>query len=325
MPEAHWPRPNTDDPALSVWATAQACARDQRAGRYLPASLRHPGKMLPALAAHAIACHSQPGDMVLDPMCGIGTTLVEAVHQGRNAIGVEYEAGWAALARANLTLAATQHAPGHGRVISGDARHLTRLVDPAIAGKVALVVTSPPYGPSTHGHARATRDTGQPGVRKRDHRYSRDPANLAHVGLHRLMAGFATILAECAGMLRPDGIIIVTARPWRHHGELVDLPSAILDAGQQAGLVPVQRCVALLAGLRGQGLIPRASFFQLHNVRQARAAGVPQHLIAHEDVLLFRPVGNCLGSEELKRLPLESDRSKRPVGRTEAEPRDAAA
>jgi modification methylase len=52
--------------------------------------------------------------------------------------------------------------------------------------------------------------------------------------------------------------------------------------------VPIQRCVALLAGLRGQGLIPRASFFQLHNIRQARAAGVAQHLIAHEDVLLFR-------------------------------------
>jgi DNA modification methylase len=29
--------------------------------------------------------------VVLDPMCGIGTTLVEAVHLGRHAIGVEYE------------------------------------------------------------------------------------------------------------------------------------------------------------------------------------------------------------------------------------------
>jgi modification methylase len=32
-----------------------------------------------------------PGDLVADPMCGIGATLVEAIHLGRDAIGVEYE------------------------------------------------------------------------------------------------------------------------------------------------------------------------------------------------------------------------------------------
>jgi hypothetical protein len=43
---------------------------------------------------------------------------------------------------------------------------------------VALVVTSPPYGPSIHGHVRARPD----GVAKYNNRYSADPANLAHTG-----------------------------------------------------------------------------------------------------------------------------------------------
>jgi DNA modification methylase len=47
--------------------------------------------MLPALAAHAIATYSAPGGLVLDPMCGAGTTLVEAVHAARHAIGVDLE------------------------------------------------------------------------------------------------------------------------------------------------------------------------------------------------------------------------------------------
>lgn len=45
--------------------------------------------------------------------------------------------------------------------------------------------------------------------------------------------------------------------------------------------------MALLAGVRDGALVPRASFFQLKDVRAARARGVPHHVIAHEDVLVF--------------------------------------
>ena len=74
-------------------------------------------------------------------------------------------------------------------------------------------------------------------------------------------------------LLRPGGLAVVTARPWRQHGELVDLPAAVIAAGARAGLIPVARCVALLAGLRGGRLIARPSFFQLDNLRRARAKG----------------------------------------------------
>jgi modification methylase len=91
---------------------------------------------------------------------------------------------------------------------------------------------------------------------------------------------------------------VITARPWRHHGEPVDLPAAVLAAGASAGLIPAARCVALLAGLRGGKLIPRPSFFQLDNIRKARRRGEPWHLIVHEDVLIFRapPVLKSAGS-----------------------------
>jgi len=49
-----------------------------------------------------------------------------------------------------------------------------------------------------------------------------------------------------------------------------------------------ERNVALLAAVRGDALVPRASFFQLNDVRRARLAGSPQQVIAHEDVLVFR-------------------------------------
>jgi SAM-dependent methyltransferase len=289
------------DLELSVWATAQQDARTQRRGRYLPASTAHPAKMLPAIAATAITRYTQPGDLVADPMCGIGTTLVEAIHLGRDVIGVEYEPRWASIAAANIAHAGRSGATGTAQVIRGDARQLPALLPPGTAGRAALVVTSPPYGPSVHGQVRAEqRHGGGGGVEKYDNRYSHDPANLAHHGLDDMLAGFTQILSSCKTLLRPGGLVVVTARPWRHRGELVDLPAAVLATGASAGLIPAARCVALLAGLRGGKLIPRPSFFQLDNIRKARRRGEPWHLIVHEDVLIFRNPPFPGGSGNLK-------------------------
>ena len=273
------------DIPLSVWPTAQRNARAQRTGRYVEISGHHPAKMLPAIAARAINTYTRPGDLVCDPMCGIGSTLVEAVHLGRDALGVEYEPAWADLAIANLAYARSQGATGHGEVVCGDARHAAGVVDPAVRGLVALVLTSPPYGPSLHGQVTAR--PGQ-GITKSHHRYSTDPANLAHVGLDGLLEGMRTILAACAWLLRPDGVVAMTVRPWWRNGQLVDLPGAMVRVGEQAGLVLYERNVALLAGLRGDRLVPRSSFFALEQVRKARAAGTPRLVTAHEDFLVFR-------------------------------------
>ncbi len=234
-------------------------------------------------------------------MCGIGTTVIEAIHLARDAIGVEYEPRWAAIAADGIALARSQGATGHGEVICGDARQLPQIAPAHARGRVALVVTSPPYGPSVHGHVRAL-----PGhVAKYDDTYSSDVANLARQDLAGLLDGFTRILAGCARLLRPGGIAVVTARPWRQHGELTDFPAAVVEAGRAAGLVPVERCVALLAGVRGGQLIARPSFFQLDAVRKARARGKPWHLIVHEDVLVFASAAKCSGSGKLKHAQRE--------------------
>jgi modification methylase len=271
--------------ALSVWVTAQATGPVQRRGRYVRESVQHPARMLPAIAAHAVHVYTKPGDLVLDPMCGIGTTLVEAIHANRDAIGVEYESRWSDIADANIKHAHTQGATGRAGVIRGDATSILSLVPAALAGQVALVVTSPPYGPTVHGMVRP----GADGVAKFDNTYNdgTDRGNLAYRDLTGLADGFTSILAGCHTLLKPGGVVVVTARPWRAHGHLVDLPSAVIGAGLRAGLTPVDRCVALLAAVRDGALVARPSFFQLQQVRRARTAGTPMHLIAHEDVLVL--------------------------------------
>jgi modification methylase len=107
--------PSSASLPLSVWPTAQQPAATQRTDRYLPGSTAHPAKMLPAIVRQAIAAYSHPGDLVLDPMCGIGTTLVEAIHLGRDAIGIELEARWAGLASANIAHAGRLSATSGGK------------------------------------------------------------------------------------------------------------------------------------------------------------------------------------------------------------------
>ena len=138
----------------SVWATGQDTPAVQRRGRYLPESMAHPAKMLPAVAAHAIAAYSRPGELVLDPMCGIGTTLVEALHQDRRAVGVEYETRWAEIARTNIqhTGLVDGHDPLPGRGIRADTLLGAGLHRVLIHAASRLVTTcavqdSPPQDP----------------------------------------------------------------------------------------------------------------------------------------------------------------------------------
>jgi SAM-dependent methyltransferase len=281
---------------VSVWTTAQAAPAAQRKGRFTAESTAHPAKMLPAVAAYAIAHYTQPGELVLDPMCGIGTTLVEAVHAGRRAVGIEYEPHWVDVARANLQLARDTGVEHEGRVFHGDARQIAALLPAEYVGQAALVVTSPPYGPSTHGQVAVSRTVG---IQKYHHLYGNtlDRGNLANIGHHRLLSGFTRILAGLVPYLKPGGHIAITIRPWREHAELIDLPSQILACGVHAGLIPVERCVALLARAAEGELVARGSFFQRDFIRKQREAGLPLHLISHEDVLLFRtPLRRPTGS-----------------------------
>ncbi len=274
---------------LSVWPVSQKPARVQRRARYLPDSNAHPGKMLPELARTIIRSYSDPGQLVLDPMCGIGTTLVEGIHLGRDAIGIELEPRWAALAASNIRHAETQDATGTALALRGDARQLGSRLLAELAGSVPLIVSSPPYGPSTHGHVRKHPDR----VEKLNTHYSRNPDNLAHLpprptrsGRESFAAAFAAILAGCTRMLTADGYLVLTVRPYRVRGALVDLPAATIRLARDAGLTLTDRHVALLCGLRGSELISRTSFFQIQHQRKG---AIPRMLlIAHEDVLVFQ-------------------------------------
>lgn len=274
---------------LAVWPVGQTSAQCQRAGRYHPDSAQHPGKMLPALAARAIADYSSPGDLVVDPMCGIGTTLVEGALLGRRCIGVELEEKWATLAEENLAFSVGE-AHGGPRVVRGDARDLPVLL-PKVAGTADLVLTSPPYACDTGVIRRVGHGTGGGICNAETLNYSGDRANLGHARGGAYEVAMAEVYAACHGVLRDGGLLVTVTKNMRRKGRCSDLATTTVRLARGAGFTYLQHVIALLGPIHEGQLSARPSLWQIIQTQKARARCEPAHLVVHEDVLVFQRRG----------------------------------
>lgn len=73
-----------------------------------PRADQHPTQKPVELAAHFIGLHTQPGDTILDPFMGSGTTGVACVQTGRNFIGMEIDPTFFAIAERRIREAQIQ-------------------------------------------------------------------------------------------------------------------------------------------------------------------------------------------------------------------------
>ena len=134
------------------------------------------------LAEQVIARFTAPGELILDPFAGYGTTAVVARRMGRRAIAVELLPERAELIRSRLG--------DDGRVIVGDARRLQTLV----LEPVDLCFTSPPYMTRT-GHP----ENPLTGYRTLDGEYA------------TYLGEMEAVAVQVAELLRPDGYFVVNA------------------------------------------------------------------------------------------------------------------
>jgi site-specific DNA-methyltransferase (adenine-specific) len=63
----------------------------------------HPTQKPEALLRYLVRTYTNPGDVVLDPCCGSGTTCIAAMLEGRESIGIEKETNYAQIAINRIT------------------------------------------------------------------------------------------------------------------------------------------------------------------------------------------------------------------------------
>lgn len=148
--------------------------------------------MLTSVVDHVIERCTRPGQVVLDPFAGFGTTLASAVRLGRRAVGVE-------LLPERVDHILRQVPAAH--VLEGDARELRRLLPEIPDGGVGLVLTSPPYMTATHHDADPLTAYEEAG--------GSYPRYLSELGL---------VAAQCAELVAPGGYVVWNVADIHHMG-----------------------------------------------------------------------------------------------------------
>lgn len=170
------------------------------------------GNFAPQIARNVILNYSAEGELVLDPMVGSGTTLIEARLLNRNAAGFDCNAKAVAISRERIDFAVEN--ASKQVALQGDVRDLAALGDES----VDLILTHPPYANI---------------VKYSDGANPADLSSLASI--HEFLDELEKGLRECYRVLKKDhycAILIGDTRKGQHY---VPLSHFVLDRCLKVG------------------------------------------------------------------------------------------
>jgi len=108
-------------------------------GNWAKHSPKYRGNFAPQIARNIIEMYSKEGDLILDPMVGSGTSLIEAKLLNRNALGIDINPD--AVKLSNDALDFDFKNDCNQKAILGNAKELTNLKE----NSIDLIITHPPY------------------------------------------------------------------------------------------------------------------------------------------------------------------------------------
>jgi len=168
----------------------------------------HPAVFPIALPAQCIKLFTHPGELVVDPFSGIGTTLLAAQDLNRNAVGFDLKSEYVDVAKTRLSqgnlLNTTKQV-----AIKDDARNIPLYLK---ENTVALSVTSPPYSQFLGKPKRNKSMRGD--LRNNKHyltiqQYSEDPADIGNLEPISFSKALAEIYKGLLPLLRPKAHCVI--------------------------------------------------------------------------------------------------------------------
>lgn len=222
------------------------------------------GNFVPQIPYQLIRRYTRPGEWVVDPFAGSGTSLIEAARLGRNAIGVDLDGEAVRDARARLATDPLGAAEASVVAAVGDSRSFdfgAALAEHG-ADQAALAILHPPYHDIIN--------------------FTDDPRDLSNaVSLTEFLAGFEEVLANTVAHLERGRMLAVVIGDKYAKGEWIPLGwhtmSVAMAQGLQLKSIIVKNFTASTAGKRTSGALWRY-----------RAMRGGFYVFKHEYILLMR-------------------------------------
>lgn len=195
----------------------------------------HPAPFSYTDVARVIRMLTKPGQLVLDPFVGVGSTLKAAALEGRRGVGFELYPTFAELAKLRLEreVSADELRVNEQTVMLGDARLLAKRLDPA---SVDLIVTSPPYWSILNKKS----DHKQQQTREAHGlvtRYGDDDRDLGNiVDYDEFIEVLGATLAASAEALKHKGYLVLIVGDFRHKSRYYMFHADIARALEGHGL-----------------------------------------------------------------------------------------
>lgn len=225
----------------SVWNDVSSA----RAKKHLDHGATYPEKLCDRL----IAMYSKIGDTVLDPFLGTGTTVVSAIKNKRNGIGIELTDRFFKVAKESIenTLCAAQSTffdtdsvLGDYQLLQGDCSEKLKDVPD---NTVQLTITSPPYADlihkvvedrsKTHKNSRFVSENNAT-----TNLYSDDERDLGNMPMAEYISRVKFIMKELFRVTKKGGYnawVVKDFRDTKNGIPYVDLHSKIAEASETAG------------------------------------------------------------------------------------------
>jgi DNA modification methylase len=189
--------------------------------------LRHPAKFPETLAQEFIEFFTKPGQWVLDPMAGTGSTVVAALRCRRHCIGIELNPTYASLAsqiiaaeQAKLEVSSTDLTT---RILQGDAAAAVELLMANGASQFDYLLTSPPYWDMLHSRGAQTQNRRRNSTQL-DVIYSEEENDLGNVHDYDLfIEKLASIYLNLRPCLRKGAYLTIIVKNIKKKGKVYPL------------------------------------------------------------------------------------------------------
>jgi len=181
---------------------------------------QHPAPFAYLMIERLLRFFTKPGDLVLDPFAGVGSTLKACALNGRRGVGIELYSKWVDLARERLSVEVNSSTDPsrRQRIIQGDSREVLRRFPDE---HFDFIVTSPPYW-SILGKPPDHRVKEERLSQNLATDYGRDPRDLGTISTYSsFLEELKTVFTQCFRTLRTNKYMVVVVSDFRHGTEYV--------------------------------------------------------------------------------------------------------